>query len=771
MSKLKIFVSTILSFFLVSVFFSGSGFAQNSKYYLDSQAYYARNVINSGDNTINAIASGKSEILIVIAEDGGEERYTTNQYLNYIKNNRADILSNVDDEYSELGRRVRDTIAVAEYLFEDNQYSASAAMYERAVRLISSNTGAVRKLEGLATASFYGSARHVEGIKFICRRYQGRPLWDFRFRHAIHAHLRSLAENLGYEYAEDVIWKLRKNPQCQRDDISPVWIPIPLSDMRWLEKGVPPNQVRYGFSKKIDREYSSKYIKNGLPFSDYLLFVGGKYREIIDKYENSYIFDLALLGSGDTSSYDVAVRHLNIYLERYQRNRLSAIYQLMQLFDQMNDKEAKDELITKYSKILFNKNLERKMYFQINSTTRVWLPAGKIENISLDAIRLMKEFYTDCPNFRGLLGDGKYKELSSVVNYYQEKLSNLQDVSFEFQGYFDFDDGESGEGSFDYKNRCVVEFNFENLLYLQEYLGMILNSLNTTQPESAYKIGHLFKMCGDLRSIWAPRMQETKKQYGAECLELENNFGVFGDFHTVGSRLLKHAYDVAPFEYHHSLYLAALSAKNNHDYDTMLQYLEIYIDYHPNEKYADDALTDIGHYYLAVRGEYRKADNFFLEVVDNYSNSNSYDNALNWLVSSKRAQGKYVDTIEYSTKLLASIASERLFKKISGRHAELRSESYYGSKQESLVFGYNLGDGAYFAFGKSIVVRNVLDGIEEIEVGDEVKSVDGVDVDVLSLLFSLVNDAKKQGKDTISFKIYRPSTFEYKEVLVDLALL
>lgn len=54
---------------------SSASNSKASKYFIDEREYIERNSIQSGDNSINAIASGKSEILLVIAEDGERVLY------------------------------------------------------------------------------------------------------------------------------------------------------------------------------------------------------------------------------------------------------------------------------------------------------------------------------------------------------------------------------------------------------------------------------------------------------------------------------------------------------------------------------------------------------------------------------------------------------------------------------------------------------------------------------------------------------------------------
>lgn len=699
------------------------------------------------------------------------ESYTTQQYLKYIRGNRKDISADVRSKFPELKQIVQDTISVADYLFLDGQYSASAAMYERAIRQVGSNSAAARKLEGLATASFYGSARHVQGLKFICRRYAHRPKWDFRFRHAIHAHLRSIAVNLGYDYAESVVWEIRKNPHCQRDDISPVWIPIPLSDMRWMEAGTPPNQVNYGLSREKDLEYSKKYLDQELPFSDYLLFVLGRYDEILNNYGNSYVYDLALLGSGDVSDYEIAIEHLREYIKKYDNNTISALHRIIQLSEGRNDKETIKALASEYSNVLFSKNIKRKLFLEINSTTRVWLPKGKIENINVETLLLMKDYYSDCPSFLDLFKSGKFSELKSIVKYYSDNIEFSTDEEINFQGYFADSESDSSE----YYGRCLIEFSKSELKNLDLFLTSIIQLLESNNPQPAYEAGQLYKMCGDIRSIWAPKKHETLKEYGSRCENLESSFrGVRLynlSFHDIGMRLLRHAYEVSPFDYHHSLYLSALSAKNNENYDSMLDLLNMYADFHPNEVYSDDVLTEIGYYYLAIRGQPEKADKYFLRVVENYPNENAYDNALNWLVVSKRAQGRIVETLRYSSLLISTVVSDRLGETFFERHKKIREEVKLSTLSEKIRFGYDLDGGSFFGFRKDIIIRSLARELDGFELGDQVTSVDGVRPKDLADFLDLIQSARKKNRRSVILSIYRSQTFDRLEIEVPLAFL
>ena len=712
--------------------------------------YLAKNSITAGDNSINAIASGKSEIIVVINSSQKPESYHSSKFLSYIEREKSKLLDESRAEFPDQKRNFINSLAIAKYLFSEKQYSASAALYERSLNLLGKNTSGQRKLEGMVTASYYGSGRHVRGLRFICKRYQFRPKWDYRFRHAIHAHLRSLAKNLGHKYAENVVKQLRKNPKCRRDDISPIWIPIHLTDMRWLERSTPVSKVKYGFSDKNDRATATRLLKEANHgFMDYLLFINGNYSKILEDYPNSYISDLALLANGDNTNYSTAKSALLEYIEKYKKHRVLAIQKLLRRVSAEGDNQARISFLNQYGSVLFNIPDTGKIWFQINDFTRVWVPGGQLKEISLQAIDLIAKYYTQCPHFASAINKGNIDTVRASVLNFLDSYKIVIGKEYGFSGYY----GKSTDS--EYYNLCIAEFQPKQLQNLLDFLAPFSEALNTQDAQLLFEFGRKLKICGDIREDAMFGRNRKKSPIDAYCETLLNSVIELNlekiSFHQIAALLLRRANEINPTNMADALFLAGLSLRNTRDYKGYVELMDEYVEYYPNGKFADDALTEIGWFYLAIADNAGKADQHFLKVVENYVGRNAYDNALNWLVISKRSQGDFASAMFYSAKLLATVASDRILKKIEGRDEAIRTISIlYASKKPNYTIGERIFGTSFFGEHTEIFVTQVKPGTNLLNQGDVIHTVNGKQVSNANGFYAILKELKDNEKSTIN---------------------
>ena len=168
-----------------------------------------RNRITGGNDSINVIATGGSKVLI-FRENEKKVRRMAADLVEELRKTRPEIFDQAAQTLPGQSPQLITDLAVADYAFEVGQYSLSASLYEEIIKRFNLEDVGYNHIEGLTTASYFGSGRHLQGLRFICQQYKFRAHWSFRFRHAIHAHLRALTQKFGHDYARDVLRSIRK---------------------------------------------------------------------------------------------------------------------------------------------------------------------------------------------------------------------------------------------------------------------------------------------------------------------------------------------------------------------------------------------------------------------------------------------------------------------------------------------------------------------------------------------------------------------------------
>lgn len=758
----SVLLAVIAALGVLSSLLGGAAYAQVSR-------YFDRNSITaSGDNNINAIATGASEVIVVLNSNQEPESYTTSQYARYIAREKPEFYSEAEQEHPGESPEFIEALAIAKFLFSQGQYSASAGMFERSLNLIGRNDEGRRTIEGMVTASYYGSARHLEGLKFICRQYEWRPKWNFEFRHAIHAHLRSLAVNMGHDEAEKILNHVRQNPKCRRLDFSPVWIPIHLVDMRWLEQSSPPTEVRYGISKEDDLAYAKRLLREGNHgFIDYLYFVLGDFPTVIRRFPNSYVIDLALLGNGENPNYLEARTSLLDYINRFERHRLLAIQTLLRRSQEAGDRETRTALLDNYGDQVFAAPESGAVRFQINDHTRVWFPDGEVKELAVDALAFMGEYYSSCQELVQWLHSGQINNAIEFSQSYLERYPQHFSRDYNLQGYF----GLSTDT--EYSQTCLVELRRQDLQNLVNFLTPVDRMLRSGDVANLAQSGTELKLCGDAREAYLRGKEpERFNQFCDRLLETIWDLNLTQiSFHKLSAVLLRRANELDPIGQSNSLFLAGLALRNTRDYQGFIETMEQYATYYPQEKFADDALTEIGWYHLAIAANYAEADRYFLRVMDEYPSANAYDNALNWLVISKRAQGDLVSASYYSAQLLSTVASDRLSRKISGRHEEIASVANAMDPDRAIyVVGEELSDFIeFFGVSRRLVVADVARGANQLEVGQRITQVNGEYIADLITFHRYLANARSQGFADVTLTVaFGPYGSERKTVQLPL---
>lgn len=209
--------------------------------------------------------------------------------------------------------------------FDEAMAAFKAGEYTQARRrliilqgLVSAATSA-EAIQGLITATYYAHKEHVDGLKFICAQYANKPERDVRFRYQIHAHMRRIALHEGYDDAENIVRHFKA--ACRRADFSYIWAGIPLKKIEDLVQDGRVTIVSDGPDASYLRFCLERYPND--PFLDHAYFFLGRYQELVDRFPNSMLIDVALAESVYQNyakkDYNATIQLAKRYLERFPR--------------------------------------------------------------------------------------------------------------------------------------------------------------------------------------------------------------------------------------------------------------------------------------------------------------------------------------------------------------------------------------------------------------------------------------------------------------------
>lgn len=745
---------------------------------VNDNIYAARNSISStGDNAISLILDRQSQAVIFIESNQSLTEYSRDSVLDWITENEGQLLTEALAAFPDLRVDTVELVALANFAFSRGQYSTAAAYMTQVLEIIPAGDPRRADLVSTARSSYYGSARHLEGLKFICDQYRGRPSWDFQHRHAIHAHLRSLAVNLGHQKAEDILNLVRRDPTCRRPDFSPVWIPIHLQDMRALERSVPPVGANYGLSSDEDIAFANTLLqRNDIGFLDYLLFVEGYFEQIVRDYPSSYVYDLALLGVGEFSDYQIAKDALNEYINGFERHQpLAASILFRRAFDE-GDTATRERILNEFGANVFE--LQERfggVNFQIGRYTRVWFRDQTIKELSFEQLALISEFYSDCGELVPRLIGGEFTDVREKLVVTRQRYHEIFAEPTYMEAWF----GEGGE--LDYQSLCGLELQITYLEILIEFLDNIIDAQQQNDPQALFEIALDLKICGDKReahsylesSIAVPNGKLACGQL-LEVWESQNDWppsdvGKNESFslHRLAATLFSDAYNMDPIGLSRAKFLEGLSYRNNEDYEDFARAMQEYVTFHASDDFADDALAELGWYELAVRSDYNAAQQYFERVVSEYASQNAYDNALNWLVILHRETGELSKAAYWSAKLLQTVTSRRLSQKtVSRDNVFLLIEELQSDSSEIIRVAEEPDPYSIFGTSVQIIIASRPASIAGIESGDFVSSVNGLNVETIVDFYSALLTAQRSGFVEVELQLYSwQSGQEYRFVV------
>lgn len=731
-------------------------FAFGAPSYADQSEYAERNSISSGDGTLNVIATSGAEVIIVLNADGSPVALPRKEVLASAEKTGA--VSKAAEEFLGDAQSLTEDAAIASYLFSQGQYSTSAVMFERILSALDPSSPNYSRVSGLVTASLYGSSRHVEGLKFICTQYKQLPVSDTRYRHAVHAHMRSLAVNLGHKEAERILDFILQNPDCQREDFSPVWIPIHLRDMRDLERSVAPIGGVYGIRDNADKEYAASLLdREDIGFKDYLYFVLGEYEKVIEQFPTSHVYDLALLGAGDRSPYKKAIPYLEEYVEKYPLHRGLALHTMYRRMVEARDFDAVKDLLARYPKEnLVDGVSDGRIFIQVDGTTRVWVRNADTSSLSLQQVGLITEFYRECRSLQALvLEPAGFPIVVEKLSDYGDRFKELFASEIQLQGWY----GEPHE--LDYIESCAFDLSGS---YLSAFGGAFWDlgqALKTGSDDEVRDVAHKFKRCGDYRQGFRLAGHEKLTEAPYEfCKVLDDVCGEMGglagnisacdliNLQDLSAKLLERLYNEEPWDRSNDLFLAGLAHRNSHEYGKFAFAMQEIVDNFPSSSFADDATTELGWYYFKVAGDFDRAEEEFLRTLDQFPEANASDNALNWLVLLELERGNFEKAAVWSARLVVEVASDRLEEIVDRRNGELTRIGEFSTENgifngivvagSAAPVDWRAGDCDDVLFASGLKLQ----GGQELEAGEGVCSVEGEKVKSIFGFYEAVLKAK-----------------------------
>lgn len=715
---------------------------------LDAKEVKARNQINGGDYSTNIIAQESSKVYVFIDKNKQRVLHTAESVVEYVRTNESNRLTQARDKFPTHETAFIEQVAVADYVFSRGQYSLSASLYREILDEMEVQQPGYNFIEGMATASFYGSARHYEGLRFICEQYAYRPAWNYRFRHAIHAHVRALVAHLGHEQAERTLDAIRRDPRCDRADFTNAWIPIHLRDMRSLEQGVPYWKWHYGINNPDDIRYAKRVLaEGGHGFADYLLFVMGQFEEVVEKYPNSYVYDLALLGIGWKSETNRAIAALEEYLSRFQKYRAEARSLLLKRVEETGEEQLASIYRARYPEQNNSSNHVPDFSMPITvPSSQVSIYNRAVKEVSLNKRDIISDYYATCPQFTAIFESGDFAKIQDALIKWRELYNQTFNIDLQMEGKL-----------------CLVDFSPYKMDAVLTIIKPGAEAQRTFDDRTLAALGRTIKLCGDARDGLQERSPECQRIQDA-IMTRDNGISL----HRTGANLLRKAFELSGRHDDHSLFLSGLAYRRIGDFEPFVDAMTLYVETFPQGAFADDALTELGWFYLTIRNDTATADRFFKRVVDEYPEKNAYDNALNWLVISKRMTGNYMAALKLSTKLLITVVSDRIFPKAEERHKEIRFvESLVGSSAPIKIGedprGYN-----GFAVGKTVRVFVAASENSKLPVGATLLKIQGKAISDAYHFFQTIDALQRAGTQSMEIHFRRNDNYRSKEEKITL---
>lgn len=562
-------------------------------------------------------------------------------------------------------------------------------------------------IEGLVTATYDGAGEPREGIDYLCEIYKNRPGDDVRYRFGFQAHLRAIAEEEGLEAAKVLITGL--HPKCPRRDLSYVWPGIRREKAEFLAKGHTLYEDDFRLSER-DRRYLRGVIRQHPEdaFIDHAFYFLEEFDRVIDDYPDSLIADVVYRAAGHQAlkkrDYDQAILLLKTAARRWPHAPgMDRVRQLLaEAYYEKGDLRAAIGWLLRIqsgSGPKLAEMLGQETPFTDSQEVQSFLdalsgayPAEKIGDL----------FATDCQEHFALAEDF----LWSLD--YRQALAEYEGVKSVFQ-----------------KHRVEVPKCIERGI---EVLSQIVDASRDAKEEQL-KLG--FYLRDEAAKEIGPAFAAAAAVVWEQCAE-----------RFPGTE-----------EAERSLYLAGALNRRREAYAEAMKLFRKLADDYPKSELADDALTEVGWYYLFPEPDYRLARRYFDRVVRQYPKANAADNAMNWMARSYYRERDYLKAYQTYNRLVAEYPRGRLAE-LARREAESLKAVAESRRQRNTVRG--LLSLMAFPDPRGVWVIDIEQGSDAARAGlresDVIVAVNGESVDAPGTFYDVLSVLEPGFKITLTVR-------------------
>ena len=625
---------------------------------------------------------------------------------------------------------IKELAAKAKASFKARNYEGSAELFKTLAEAFGADATEHREYQGLVTASLFGAGHHYDGLLYLCSIYQGRHISDHRYRHEAHAHIRTYAFKNGFPETLHMLETLRIRPGCDRDDFTPVFAAIPLELMRAMKKGYTMVGMNETHVRPEDKKFLRQLIATGdIPFIDHAHFVLEEYDVTLENFPLSYIRNLAHLAKAELAGGREQTRLLERFIQSYPGVRTRYVVGLLiqnHTLDGNTDKAAQ-YLHTYALQFAEDKDFDSNFHLRLRFREKCEQIA---QAFSMGNFRRLLSIYTDA-HTSFLAAYGKDYTVSTSI----PSLNWRQDNCF-------------GE-------KKIKIIQIQNII---EIATTLLGAQNSSDELTLLKEAIILKLCGDWRDG-----KISKSTQNSKCSNINAAIPDHVSLHQAAARLLIEVSAMSSSNEitSRALFLAGLSFQRARDYGSYERTMKEYVIKFPDGPFADDAYAELGWYYKYVIGDFDSAEKMWRHVETTYPTRNAFDNALNWLIVLYRDQGRYIQALDYSFRLLANMTSERLSGFVYGRHSTLLDLN-------STTYSPNNPKIHLIATSGEILAWKIAADANEFQMlrGKRILKIDGIPADNLGKVFERLKKRKVEGQEMVTLEVSDRKTYGRRSLRV-----
>ena len=576
-------------------------------------------------------------------------------------------------------------------------------------------------LQGLITATYYARKEHTDGLEFICQQYRDKPVWDARFRYQIHAHVRRIAINEGYEDAERVVLSMRS--RCRRADLSPVWAGISLGSIEHLVQ---------------DEEMSSA---DG-PDRTFLQYA-------IERYPQDSMLDHALLALGQEEEL----------LRRFPDSMLSriALGSLALKRAEQDEHASTVEFAERYLARLMPDAATRNRSFLTSSVVdalgNAYLQLGRLEDA------------------RGLSDTWRDPAAQGVPGYVYVFVYKLIDNAADAAGIASALDQSVAAG---YPAKSLPEVlptfapgtiphiregAFAEAARAQAAAQSVLVERRIPMPETWTTLSRNIDVLGARsQTMTAAQLLATGIAMRDQANEPDTRWELRPVIRAFSLGFWKHCETRAPqsLESMKAAYLRGAALRREGHFGDAASEFQALVTQHPQGYLADDALAELVSYYVQVLDNPEQAKKYLDRLTADYPSGNAVDNALYLLGDFYRNRQDYATAAHYYSAVAVNYSGRRLAIAANDMTAALEEVLNSSRKRmgvSGLRFGYDSDIEAAEAYTD---VADVAPGSNAASAGfiagDRVTHVAGREVTTVAQFYQALSQATPGAEVEVTVK-------------------